>query len=65
MDNKKIIKYYEYKFVKNVEPFNIFGEMIFDEDEDKKYYHYSIKNVNSYKKENLLLYVIKIQEFYI
>ena len=39
--------------------------MIFDEDEDKKYYHYSIKNVNSYKKENLLLYVIKIQEFYI
>ena len=49
-NNKRVIKYYIYKFVKNAEPFDIFGEMILDEDEDIKNRRPSNKNVNSYKK---------------
>ena len=49
--NKKNIKYYIYSFVKKVKPFNIFGEVILDDEENKN----SINNNNSnnFKKREL------------
>ena len=49
-DNKNltIIKYYKYSFIKKVEPFNIFGEAILD-DENKKN-----KNSNNNNNNNLI-----------
>ena len=48
---KKIIKYYIYSFSKKVKPFNIFGEVILDDEENKNNINNS--NSNNFKKREL------------
>ena len=52
-ENKYIIKYFKYSLVKKVVPFNIFGEMIIDDNESKKNIIGNNNNVNNYKKREL------------
>ena len=48
--NRYMIKYYRYSLVKNVEPFNIFGETILDDDENIKNNNTNNNNNNNFKK---------------
>ena len=49
---KNMIKYYQYSLVKKVEPFNVFGEILIDEDEKNKNNDINSNN-NNFKKREL------------
>ena len=49
--NKNTIKYYIYSLVKKLEPFNIFGEILIDDEENKN--NVNNNNSNNYKKREL------------
>ena len=51
-ENKSVIKYFKYSLVKKVVPFNIFGEMIIDDDESKNNIGNN-NNVYNFKKREL------------
>ena len=48
---KNMIKYYQYSLVKKVEPYNVFGEILLDDEEKNKNNENS--NSNNYKKREL------------